>query len=809
MLNFLYDIVSILPKLTYYLTVAAMSLMDIVQLLLRKMAGLDAYYIGESSQSITGDIALSFLRGIFEKNSQFPALKNAFWALTIIAVILLVVSTIIAIIRQEYMPRDDEAKEKPSNNKLGIISRSVKSLFLFLIVPVSAIFGLMLSDIFLVAIDSATTSAEVGGALLSNSQITQGTEIEINGQTQFVGGLVSAEVNGQMTYKYLDIFGFGDFPTTTISFSGLIFKSSAYIANRARTDKTFAVPKTIGPAEIKTYAQLIDDGDISHFNIFNKGTTHAEIAQIIDEAFAANVKLKTPEKLKSSGVASNFFSTVVFSYRDKVSHFSKFNVGLVWYYYDLWQFNFLVAFAFLIVCLKLLVKIVTGIMKRIIELVALFIISPPIIAIMPLDGGSAFGEWRKKFISRAISIYGAIIGMNLFFLVLPYLNEIKFFSVEAMPWLTWDGTGAIYIINLMVSTIFIVAGLVTVEGFIELLSGIVGSESLAKTGGEMVGKIGDTIAKSARMTGAVAGVGTSAALLPIKATGIDKLAVKAGRGVNKAIRRGIAFGGNKGEKAREDIEKKWNEGGAQKAYNELLDENAKYSELMSSAFASRKTGKKMSFDDWRDKTKEGKQASLDAIDVANKTGGSQIQSFDKFKDIITTNKKGNLVISKAFKKYEKSEMDSQSKTYGDAFSIRREAIASSGSKWAKGFSNAGQAVGKSLLQIGKHANAYASNFGPMMTDAFERTGKHGFMSMVMAFQGKKFKDIEFAETRAKSESEEKAKAMINEEVRAKQAAKEKADKAKEIANKIKADDAAKKIKELEDKISEISKKMKK
>lgn len=790
-LDFLLEIVSVIPKTVYYLSVAAMSLMDIVQLLLRKVAGLDAHYIGDSSEPITGDIALSFIKSIFDKNTTFPAIRNAFWALVILGLILLIVTTIIAIIRQEYMPGDEESKERPSNNKIFIISRSLKSLFLFLIVPVSAIFGLMLSDVFLVALDSATTSSEVGGALLTNSQITQNLlPMDIQG----TNGKVTA------TYEYMDIFGFGDFPTTTVTFSGMVFKSGAYIANRVRINDTYAVDESTK----KDYYNLIKDGDISNFEIFNKVSTDnpAEMAQLIDEAFAANVKLRTPAALEREGVAANFKSKLIYGQDGQVSHFSKFNVGLVWYYYNLWQYNFLVAFAFIVICLKLLVKIIMGLMRRIIELVALFIISPPIVAIMPLDGGKAFGEWRKNFIQKALAAYGSIIGMNLFFLILPYINEIKFFSAEAMGLTFWNASSAIGMINLIISTVFMIAGLVTVEGFIELLSGIIGSESAAKTGGEMVGKVGDTIAKSAKYTGAAAGLATklvtAPAAIPFKLAGGDKALAKAGNKIKQGVKRGIAFGGKKGQKARSEIAKKWHKEGAQKSYNSMLDKNESYNDSMNDAFKNRTTGQSMSYDDWREKTEEGKNASSDAINRFNSTAKpkDQIQSFAEFRKGRKIGEDGRSSASDAFSTYQKQEMDSQAQTFNDAFTIRREAVARTASPAGQFFNTVGGALGKEMLQVGKHANAFASNFQPLFNEAFERANKQGMKSMIMAFQGKTAKEIELSEIQTRIRDEEAMKAEVNEEERRKAEKKRLAEESKNEADRKKIKEHDKDIKDL-------------
>jgi hypothetical protein len=737
--SWLWDAISIIPKIVYYLCVSGMSLLDVAQLALRKMAGLDVYYIGDSATPQTGDIALSFVRSIFDKNTQYPAIKNAFWSLVILSVILLIITTIIAVVRQEYMPGDEESKEKPQNSKIHVMARSVKSLFLFLIVPVSVIFGLTLSDIFLRAIDSATSAGPVGGTLFAKESIKD----KLVGTAIYDGSVV--------TYTYMELFGidnlvgdltgFSSPATGTVTFSGVVFKIGAYTANRVRLNDEYKVLTPTGVANL-TYYELLkaDENYISNFGIFNQADSPAEAAQMIDEAFAANARLKNPERVIVDGVADNFNSRLIFGFgAAKARSFSKFNIALVWYYYDLWQFNFLVAFAVLVIMLKLMVKITAGLMKRIIEMVALFIISPPIVAVMPLDGGKAFGEWRKNFIGKALGAYGAIIGMNLFFLILPYLNEIKFFA--AGTGIGFNIEGAIAMVNLVFSTIFIVTGLVVVESFIELLSGIVGSESLAKTGGELVGKVGDTMAKSGKYLGGAAGFTTKLATSPFtltaKATHLDKWAANKLQD-SKRRKREKRLGEETTNKFNEQFQEAWNDDLAVKAYDENASNNKGYKDDMTRAYQQRQN-KDLSYDEWI-QSQEG-QAARDQAAQAN-----GLQTFESFKNLETETSR---------QVFNKMRNDSFDQTYP-------ELAAEAAKTKRKG------AIASEIGEVAKHFSGYASNFPLLVSGVLERNDKQGFKSMIMAFQGKTAKQIELEEIYTRIKDEESQKAIVQEESRKEQ-----------------------------------------
>ena len=113
---------SFIPKLMYLITTSFFSILDIFQLLFRKLAGLDTYYIttgGQTSQQ-TGDIVEEFINGIF--TNKYPILSNIFWSFIILGVVMLFITTLVALIRNEYTPEKDG-----SNSKSKVVGRSLKA----------------------------------------------------------------------------------------------------------------------------------------------------------------------------------------------------------------------------------------------------------------------------------------------------------------------------------------------------------------------------------------------------------------------------------------------------------------------------------------------------------------------------------------------------------------------------------------------------------------------------------------------------------------------------------------------------------
>lgn len=107
-------------------------------------------------------------------------------------------------------------------------------------------------------------------------------------------------------------------------------------------------------------------------------------------------------------------------------------------------------------------------MARLLQVVALFIVYPAFIGIMPLDDGNGFTQWRKQFTSDILMAFGAVVGMNIFFLILPFFNTISFFNEAFL-----DG---------IVNMIIVIAGLTLVKKFIKLVSGFIGASDANEVG---------------------------------------------------------------------------------------------------------------------------------------------------------------------------------------------------------------------------------------------------------------------------------------------------------------------------------------
>ena len=482
-------LLSFIPKTFYQLLTPVYAVIDAIQWIMRKVAGLDTIYKFNGQTNVQGDIVMQFINMIFTGSS--PVLSNIFWSMIILGVLMLILTTMIAVVRSEYTATDAKSASKGK-----IIGNSLKALASFAIVPIVCFFGIFLCNVILQALDKVSTgSTSVTGNTINT--------------TYFKSEKTSS---GDETFNNYSFFGY-TVPTSTTPISGLVFKAAAYSANRARIDDSF-------------YNKMLNNDKISANGAFtqNKGTDSNSAYQncwLMDEAFANCFQLKSRayidrEPFKTEHMFPVTLNTGVMIVEHSLieagyTHFDKNNTALVWYYYDLWSFDYIIALGALIVVTVLLLYLVLGLIKRIFELTILFLVAAPIASLMPLDGGSALKKWREKFVAKTIGVYGPIVGLNLFFVILALLQSLELTGLA--------------IIDKIVNLLFTIAGLAMVKDFTKMLSEIVGGEDTMGAGADKAKEIGATAAKVGKTTAAFAGAG----LAVMKAGSLTSKAVAGGK----------------------------------------------------------------------------------------------------------------------------------------------------------------------------------------------------------------------------------------------------------------------------------------
>ncbi len=104
------------------------------------------------------------------------------------------------------------------------------------------------------------------------------------------------------------------------------------------------------------------------------------------------------------------------------------NLSVVKQYFDLTDINFVVGILGSLVMLVMFALSALTFIQRIFDIILLYIVSPISISTLPLDQGNRFRVWKDMMISKILSAYGIILVMNLFFLIMPQVSNMRFFD---------------------------------------------------------------------------------------------------------------------------------------------------------------------------------------------------------------------------------------------------------------------------------------------------------------------------------------------------------------------------------------------
>lgn len=538
--DFFMGILDNIPRLVYFFFAAFASGVDALQNLLRKLAGLDVYYTkdlgGFKNESFGNadnwvgtweyvnkkdgllaqwgkDPLTEFIYGtlgIGDYASAYRSLTTVFWSLSIFAIIILVLSTMVAMIKSHY------SEDYQNTNPWKYIYTAIKAVLTYAVMPLVVVIGMQISHFILQTLDNITAGTDA-----SKVEAMFGRQVAINNFKKDV----YAEGTSQQkdTYTHYDFFGAGG-PTTTTTFGGMLFTAAAYSANRARsgtiTISNLEATQVFASKSCPDYSKLTNDNDKLNY-----------AADQIDFVFSNNIRWLQEKPISTY---KSWFPNVRYKqsldflsgWKKHTGGFSKYDIQAVWMFYDLWQFQFIVAFGGGVTAVGILLSVILGMMSRLIKGAALFLIYPPLVALAPLDNFKAFKSWGTQFMQQVLMAYGAVIGMNILMLVLPLVQNISWFG---------PGMG---IIDAIVNMIILIVGLLMTKDFIAIVSGFIGGADANAIGQGLKTEIGGVVKKglgAAKFAGGAVKTGIAGVRL---AGGAVKGCVKA---ITHKVKDGTAF----------------------------------------------------------------------------------------------------------------------------------------------------------------------------------------------------------------------------------------------------------------------------
>ena len=431
LVGWVFDIVNgIVNRSIFNVVKSILFIVDWVQLLFRRLSGLDKYWVSEGGFYVEkeGDMLMDLMLN--------QTVLQVLLALSLVAVAMVIMATIIKIVQSEF------TTEGSKNSKGSIIATALKSLTNFVLIPVLCVGGVWLSNMLLKALDNATS---LGGSQSMASQI-----------------FVAASSN----------------------------------ANRARTN---TLPSNVEGWLDKHGLYVADNPEQTAVNIdmmFRQNMQFdsappASLSGIVDTV------LTTLFGAASTGIAGGLITTVNGVVGLHTASYE--NLYFVTTFYDIGLMNMVILLGGAIMAVYVMITTAFGLVMRLFKAVILFMISPPIVAIAPLDKGNALGSWRKQFLSEVFATYGSVIGLNLFFIVLPIINNINlFWGLSAGGY-----GGSIY--NDLAHLLFTIVGMYMLKDIVKMISGLAGGSDAMGAGEGMAKKAVSTAAKVAVTGAAIAG----------------------------------------------------------------------------------------------------------------------------------------------------------------------------------------------------------------------------------------------------------------------------------------------------------------
>lgn len=370
-------------------------------------------------------------------------IQQAFLSMVIVGLFLLVISTIYQIIKTEY------TTEGAKNSKGPILNKAFKGVATLMMLPLLTIFGVFMGNQILGLIDTATKGGNTNG----------------------------------------------DQPTI----AGTLFVTAAseayYEANEMRVIIT-----SMATAPVELLMNIIPISWNAITNAWGAADTEGVESNFFDIPIFGGATSENRDV-----VESGFICQSKGNYAGVVGGYRYYYIDEVTTYYDISQINYLLLIFGSAMVIKTLYYASFGMIVRLFHCGILFVISPMIIGVSPVNDGT-FKKWTRSFMGKAISAYGVVMAMNVFFIVVKVLLslDIEFTNID-------DYMFGNEIMVGLIKSIFVIGGCTMVEKFSKELGGYFGADDAISAGKELEKATKEQVKKVVVAAGEVAmGIATTA-----------------------------------------------------------------------------------------------------------------------------------------------------------------------------------------------------------------------------------------------------------------------------------------------------------
>lgn len=355
--------------------------------------------------------------------------------------------------------------EGAQNSKSGIIGKSLKSLTNMLIIPLLVVFGVFIGNQILSLIDTAT------------------------------GGSNKSTISGNLWVTAAS--------TATLKHPGGNSAEGSFLSEIAKVGL------------IKT------DDDINGLGLFGAGLELA-LGKGFDAIFDKEEAMKPIAEVGTPDNISDFKKEEI---NFKTGENKYYKLSNVCKYYNLFEVNYLVLIFGACIILKCLFFVCFGMIDRLYRCTALFIVMPMVVGMSPVK--DSLGKWRTDFISRALSAYGTVISMNLFFVLVGVMLNIEITFNDA--WVKENPLFPQSFMEGLIKSMMLIVGCLMIEKLAGDMGSYFGGGNAMAEGKGLANDATAGIKKAAVVAGGVAMGAGGLALKGIKGAGSIANKISGGR----------------------------------------------------------------------------------------------------------------------------------------------------------------------------------------------------------------------------------------------------------------------------------------
>lgn len=456
-------------KVMYYITSAFMWLVSVIQQLFD-------VFSGTTKVKYSGDDM--YLLDVFFQNKT---VSNVYWAITLLGVVFVIAFTLITVIRKGF-----DLNDKMQNRTMSTILTSMfKSIFGMLILSFALSAALNLTNLTINRIsyifDNADSFSQPQEIQFTDEQYATMARIyktignySLNPSYNSYYNLNSCYNDVREDLCYLEQQGVFDmvYVTTEMSESGKEVEVATWQSALQELvyahDPEIELSLDIRHDEVSTALLNIMDtlrSDASFGALENYKNTYSvsngvgldRVLFLSGTTSAARNSKYNENPYLTDGLRGAFYTgeKSIYSFSDVSSAFDIGITGIS--YIFIWVLAYFT--------LRNLLRCIFSCIMRIFSMISLYIVAPLTIAATPLDDGEKFKQWMLNMVLQGLGVLGVIIPMRLIILFAPIILSPDLVLFQSVS------------LNFIAKVLLIVGGLEAVEGFSNMVTGILTNNS--------------------------------------------------------------------------------------------------------------------------------------------------------------------------------------------------------------------------------------------------------------------------------------------------------------------------------------------